>query len=130
MSGRKTGRIPEVFDELEIGITLHDPETAEILDVNSRLEELYGYTAEELRELSVADYSTDDEAYSQAEVTRRIRAAADGEAQTFEWHVETASDSQQDEATAFCLECWAEQAERPAETMKIRDCVPGDERQI
>ena len=90
MSSRKAGRIPEVFDELEIGITLHDPETAEILDVNSRLEELYGYSAAELREMSVADYSTDGEAYSQAEAERRIKAAADGDPQTFEWHVRTA----------------------------------------
>jgi PAS domain S-box-containing protein len=88
MSSGTAGRIPEVFDELEIGITLHDPETAEVLDVNRRLEELYGYTREELREMSVADYSTDDEAFSQAEATRRIRAAAEGEPQTFEWHVE------------------------------------------
>ena len=91
MSGRKTGRIPDVFDELEIGITLHDLETTEILDVNSRLEELYGYTVAELREMSVADYTADDEAYSQAEAERRIKAAADGEPQTFEWHVETAN---------------------------------------
>jgi PAS domain S-box-containing protein len=90
MSSGSAGRIPGVFDELEIGITLHDPETAEILDVNSRLEELYGYTTDELREMSVGDYSTDDEAFSQDEAVRRIRAAAEGEPQTFEWHVERA----------------------------------------
>jgi PAS domain S-box-containing protein len=91
MSTGTGGRIPDVFDELEIGITLHDPETGEILDVNSRLERLYGYTTEQLREMSVADYSADDEAYSQDEAARRIRAAAKGEPQTFEWHVKTAA---------------------------------------
>ena len=91
MSSGTAGLIPDVFDDLEIGITLHDPETAEILDVNSRLAELYGYTVDELQEMSVADYSTDGEAFSQAEAKRRVRAAADGEPQTFEWRVETAA---------------------------------------
>jgi len=80
--------IPEVFDDLEIGITLHDPETGEILGVNERLEDLYGYTAAELREMDVADYSVDDQRFTQAAAERRIRAAAAGEPQTFEWHVE------------------------------------------
>jgi len=79
--------IPDVFDDLAIGITLHNPETGEILGVNERLEELYGYTVAELREMEVGDYSADGDVFTQAAAERRIRAAADGDPQTFEWHV-------------------------------------------
>ena len=86
--------IPDVFDDLEIGITLHDPETGEILGVNERLEALYGYTAAELREMDVADYTAaadctqTDAEFTQADAERRIHAAADGEPQIFEWPIE------------------------------------------
>ncbi len=83
--------IPDVFDDLEIGITLHDPETGEIRGVNDRLEELYGYTAAELREMSVSEYTVDGAEFTQADAERRIRSAAKGEPQTFEWPIEDAS---------------------------------------
>jgi len=88
---------PEVLhpvDDLEIGITLHDPETGAIHGVNERLEELYGYTAAELRGMEVADYTADDSGFTQVGAECRIRAAAEGEPQTFEWRIER-SDSQQ-----------------------------------
>jgi PAS domain S-box len=82
--------VASVFDDLEIGITLHDPETGAIRGVNSRLEELYGYSEAELRELSVADYSATDEGYTQAAAEARIQAAAAGEPQALEWVIERA----------------------------------------
>ena len=86
--------IPDVFDDLEIGITLHDPETGEIHGVNERLEELYGYTAAELREMTVGDCTAADSAFTQANAERRIRAAAEGEPQAFEWRIERADGQQ------------------------------------
>lgn len=83
--------IPAVFDDLEIGITLHDPETGAILAVNERFEELSGYTEAQLREMAVSDYSADGGGFTEAKAARRIRAAAEGDPQTFEWHVEQAS---------------------------------------
>ena len=56
--------ISAVFDDLEIGITLHDPETGDIVGVNSRLESLYGYSEAELTEMTVADYSATDEGFT------------------------------------------------------------------
>jgi PAS domain S-box-containing protein len=85
--------IPEVFDDLEIGITLHDPETGEIVSVNDRLTELYGYTKDELREMSVSEYSVADSEFTQEMARERIQAAAGGEPQTFEWHVRRADGS-------------------------------------
>jgi len=80
--------ISAVFDDLEIGITIHDPETGAIVGVNSRLEELYGYSEAELTEMTVADYTATDEGFTQADAETRIQAAADGEPQTFEWRIE------------------------------------------
>jgi PAS domain S-box-containing protein len=82
--------VESVFDDLGVGITLHDPETGAIVGANSRLEELYGYTEAELSELSVADYTATDEGFTQADAEARIQAAADGEPQEFEWRVERA----------------------------------------
>jgi len=79
--------VSTVFDDLEIGITLHDPETGGIVAVNSRLEELYGYPEAELREMEVADYSVVEEGFTQAKAERHIEAAAEGEPQTFEWQI-------------------------------------------
>ena len=82
--------VESVFDDLGVGITLHDPETGAIVGANSRLAELYGYTEAELRELSVADYTATDEGFTQADAEARIQAAADGEPQEFEWRIERA----------------------------------------
>ncbi|QLH84514.1 PAS domain-containing sensor histidine kinase [Halosimplex pelagicum] len=83
--------LPSAFDDLDVGITLHDPESGAILDVNERLERLYGYPAAELREMSVGEYTAPSTKYTEAEATRRIRAAAAGERQSFEWQVERAT---------------------------------------
>lgn len=83
--------LPAAFDDLEIGITLHDAETGTILDVNDRLEELYGYSADELRAMEVGDYSVDDADRANRIARERIQAAAGGEPQVFEWRVEPAS---------------------------------------
>jgi len=50
-------RLPVIFDDLDVGINLHDPTTNEILDANARLEELYGYSADVLRTMGVGDYT-------------------------------------------------------------------------
>ena len=82
--------VSTVFDDLEIGITLHDPETGAIVGVNSRLEALYGYSEAELLGMEVADYSASDEGFTQADAEARIEAAAAGEPQAFEWRIERA----------------------------------------
>ncbi|ATW87261.1 PAS domain S-box-containing protein [Halohasta litchfieldiae] len=86
--------ISTVFDDLEIGITLHDPETGAIVGVNSRLEELYGYSSAQLKEMEVADYTPADSPFTQADAVERIRAAAEGEPQTFEWQIERSNGQQ------------------------------------
>ena len=82
--------VATVFDDLGVGITVHEPETGAIVGTNRRLEELYGYTASELRTMTVAEYSAVDEGFTQAKADERIQAAADGTPQEFEWRVERA----------------------------------------
>lgn len=85
-------RLPAILDDLEVGINLHDPETYEILDANPRLEELYGYSAEELRTMEIGDYTAPSTRFSQEEAVRRIRYAADGERQEFDWQIQRSND--------------------------------------
>jgi len=71
------------LDTLEVGILLHHPQTGEILYANDFAEELYGYSEEELMTMDIADFSSDS--FSHSEAVQRIRAAADGQSQQFEW---------------------------------------------
>ena len=82
--------VESVFDDLGVGIMLHDPKTGAIVGANSRVEELYGYTEAELSGRSVADYSATGDGFTQADVEARIQAAVDGEPQEFEWRIERA----------------------------------------
>jgi len=80
-----------MFDDLEVGITVHDPETGAVVDVNERLEQLYGYSAVELRDMEVGDYTAPSRDFSQEEAVRRVQAAADGNPQQFDWQIERAN---------------------------------------
>ena len=88
MSSQSDVRLPPEFNDLDVGITLHDADTGEILDVNNRLERLYGYTAETLRTMSVGEYTAPSTRFSQTEATNRIQSAADGTEEVFEWQIE------------------------------------------
>lgn len=91
MSALRGVTLPSAFDDLDVGITLHDPDSGAILDVNESLERLYGYSTAELREMSVGEYTAPSTKYTGEEATERIRAAAEGERQSFEWQVERAT---------------------------------------
>lgn len=75
--------VPSQFDALDVGITVHDPQTGEICYVNEFAEELYGYSEHEMKEMDVGEFSS--ESFTQAEAVERIQAAADGQSQQFEW---------------------------------------------
>ncbi|QLG47786.1 PAS domain S-box protein [Natrinema halophilum] len=90
MVGDQDVLLPTAFDDLDIGIVLRDPETGAMLDVNSQIERLYGYSRSELLEMNIADYTAPSTKFSQDEAMRRIRAAVD-EPQVFEWQIKRAS---------------------------------------
>lgn len=77
--------LPTILAGLDTGITLHDPESGAILDINDQLEQLYGYSEKEMQTISVEDYTAPSTQFTQVEALRRIRAAANGDPQSFEW---------------------------------------------
>ncbi|WP_256393029.1 sensor histidine kinase [Natronoarchaeum rubrum] len=83
--------LPPMFEDLDIGIAVHDPETGAIVDVNDSLEQLYGYSAAELREMEVGEYTAPSRDFSHKEAVRRIQAVADGTPQEFDWQIERAN---------------------------------------
>ncbi|RZV05117.1 PAS domain S-box-containing protein [Natrinema hispanicum] len=87
----KNPSLPSIVDRLNAGVTLHEPETGVILDVNNRLEQLYGYSAGELRGMSVGDITPSSQRYTEADALDRIQAAAAGNSQIFEWKIERAN---------------------------------------
>jgi PAS domain S-box-containing protein len=91
MNALRGATLPSAFDDLDVGIALHDAENGAVLDANESLERLYGYSTTELREMTVGEYTAPSTKYTQAEATERIRAAAEGERQSFEWQVERAT---------------------------------------
>ena len=88
MDMRSGAILPSWVDDLAVGIMVHEPTTGAILDVNEPLERLYGYAAAELRTMSIEEYTAPSTKFSQEEAVVRIRAAADGDIQSFEWQIE------------------------------------------
>jgi PAS domain S-box-containing protein len=74
-----------ISDSSNHALFIHDPETGEILDVNKKMCEMYGYSPEEVRSINVETLSSGEPPYTQKEALRWIRKAAAGEPQLFEW---------------------------------------------
>ncbi|MFO7968374.1 MAG: PAS domain S-box protein, partial [Archaeoglobaceae archaeon] len=73
----------ELFDKSVDAIFIHDPDTAEILDVNQKMCELYGYTREEALNLKVGDLSGGN--YTNEKAKELVQKARTEGQQTFEW---------------------------------------------
>jgi PAS domain S-box-containing protein len=83
--GRSEMRYREIFNATGDAIFIHDTGSGAIVDVNSTMLDLYGYTREEALKLQVGDLSASDPPWSQKEAQRLIRRAVEGEPQVFEW---------------------------------------------
>ena len=75
----------ELFNAIEDAIFVHDLTTGDLLDVNARACELYGYSYEELIRLKVHDISSGIPPYTGKEAAKRLKAALAGQTQRFEW---------------------------------------------
>ena len=49
--------LPPEYRTLQVGIAVYDPNSGTILAANNQLETISGYTTEELRDLSIKDYT-------------------------------------------------------------------------
>ena len=74
-----------IFDAVNDVIFIHDPATGRILDVNKKIADIYGYTQEETRRLTVEDLSSGIPPYTEEDAQEKIRKTlANGELM-FEW---------------------------------------------
>ncbi|WP_233752298.1 sensor histidine kinase [Halorussus halophilus] len=75
----------EIYDKVNDGIVIHDPDTGAILDVNKRATEIYGYSEAELVNLQVEDFSAADEGFDQEHAIAHIDRAREEGDHRFEW---------------------------------------------
>lgn len=75
------------YDDLHIGVALYDPGTGAVLDANDRLESVFGFATDELRDLSVGTCTANTHAFAEGEFLDRLRASADGETRAFVWRI-------------------------------------------
>ena len=74
-----------IFEASEDPIFVHDWDTGAILDVSPKAEEVYGYTAAELRHLRVGSISLNEPPYTEAEARQWLEAAKSGPPVRLEW---------------------------------------------
>lgn len=83
---RETGEyLQAVLDALNDAIFVDDALTGQIIDVNQRMCEMYGYTREQVLHLSVGDLSQGEPPYSQDDALVMLNKARTEGPQTFEW---------------------------------------------
>ena len=75
-----------IFESMNDAIFIHDVETGALLDANRKMSEMYGYSRDEVSRLRLRDMSAYDEQFSDEQGRQRLRLAAKGEPQVFEWH--------------------------------------------
>ena len=78
-------RFRTIFDSINDAVFIHDMETGAILDVNSTMCKMYGYSREEVDQLDIQALSSGEVPYTQQDALVWIMKAAMGEAQIFEW---------------------------------------------
>ena len=78
-------RFRDVFENSGDALFIHDADTGEVLDVNRTGVEMYGWSREECRRLTVADLSADRPEYSPDVARERLAEAASHGQATFEW---------------------------------------------
>ncbi|UFS70776.1 PAS domain S-box protein [Geomonas sp. RF6] len=74
-----------IFDAANDAIFVLDVETGNILDVNRKLCEMYGYSREETLLLTIEDLSAGEGPYNQENALKQIRKARDNVSHLFEW---------------------------------------------
>jgi len=73
------------YSSLDAGITIHDTETGSIRYANKHAENICGYTKEELNNSTIGRLNPGS--VTQSEFLKRLRAAANGHSQQFEWRL-------------------------------------------
>jgi PAS domain S-box-containing protein len=85
MASSDHATLSPVFDTLHTGVAIYDSVSGGILDANERVERILGYPPDQLRELSVAEYTANTYPHAESEFHDRLSAAANGRPQQFMW---------------------------------------------
>jgi len=87
---RREREYEQIFNGVHDAITIHDPETAELLDVNDTFCEILGYDRQEILEMGVVGYSPTDSDFTMDQARAFVRDVVEtGEPKQTEWAVET-----------------------------------------
>jgi PAS domain S-box-containing protein len=88
---RRKREYEQIFNGVNEGITIHDPETGELLDVNDAFCDLLGYDREKIIESEVMEYTPSGQGYTVKKAKEFIREVVEtGEPKRTEWAVKTA----------------------------------------
>lgn len=75
-----------IFNSANDAIFIRDFRTSEFIDINQKACELYGYTREEMLQLSINDLALGEPPYTQIEAMKRMEKTVKiGKSQNFEW---------------------------------------------
>jgi PAS domain S-box-containing protein len=93
---RREREYEQIFNGVNDGITIHDPDTGEILDANETYLNIFGYDdVETLRDLGIEGLSVTEEGYTEERARALINdVAVSEEPRTVEWQIETADSEQ------------------------------------
>ena len=80
-----------VFDQANDIIFLHDARTGAIINLNEKAYQFFGYSLDEIRKQKKLEIYLGDPPYSEKEILRLIKKAAEGEPQIFKWQTQTKS---------------------------------------
>ncbi len=78
-------RFRTIFNSINDAVFIHDVETGAILDVNSTMCEMYGYSRKEVDQLDIQALSSGEVPYTQQDAFEWIKKTMAGKPQVFEW---------------------------------------------
>lgn len=75
----------EIFNATSEAIFIHNAENGEILDANNSASDMFGYSHEEIHQLTINDLSSGEHPYSQQKAVEFVNKAVEQGPQLFEW---------------------------------------------
>lgn len=79
-------RFRTIYESVNDAIFIHARDTGAILDVNARMTEMFGYTREEARTLTIAALSSGEGTFTGLTAVELVRSSRPGDRKLFEWH--------------------------------------------
>jgi PAS domain S-box-containing protein len=87
---RREQEYEQIFNSVQDAITVHDPQTGEMVDVNSTFCELVGYDHETILEMGTTGISVEEKGYTEEYAEEIIaEVMTEGQKGPYEWMIET-----------------------------------------